>query len=119
MSVPFATAYTVTRNKGSYVDGVWVDADDFPIEVEITAHIQAMSESDADQQMLNRLGVESVEGCVWINSDDELYTARKGDGYQPDVLTFNGQDYEIRSAASFPDVLPHWECIGVLIDDNV
>lgn len=116
-SVPFASEYLIARDYGAYVDGTWVTQGTNPVT--ITAHVQAMSEGDADQQMLNRLGVESVEGCIWINSNDELFTAKKSTGGVPDILTFNGQDYEVRSVSSFPDVLPHWEAIGVLIDDNV
>ena len=115
-NVPFASTHTVTRQTGDYEDGEWV-ADD-PTTVNITAHIQAFTESDNDQKAANRLGLDSVEGCIWIDSNDELFTARKSASGCPDVLTWNGQDYEIRQSAHFPDVLPHWECIGVLIDDN-
>lgn len=116
-SVPFASTHSITRSYGGYVDGVWVAQD--PETIEITAHIQAFTESDQDVNLANRLGAQSVDGCIFIDSNDELYTVKKGDGFVADTLTWQGQDYEIKSVANFPDVLPHWECVGVLIDDNV
>lgn len=118
-SVPFASTHAVTRDNGSYINGDWVSANNYPETLEITAHIQAFSESEQDNHLANRLGAESAEGCIFIDSNDELYTVKKGDGFAADVLTWNGQDYEIKSVASFPDVLLHWECVGVLVDDNV
>jgi imidazolonepropionase-like amidohydrolase len=116
-SVPFASEHLIARDYGAYVDGTWVTQGTNPVT--ITAHVQAFTESDQDVNLANRLGAESVEGCIFIDSNDELYTAKKGDGFAADILTWQGQDYEIKSVANFPDVLPHWEAVGVLIDDNV
>lgn len=115
--VPFASTHSINRSYGGWVDGVWVAQD--PETIEITAHIQAFTESAGDQHLANRIGAQSAEGCIWIDSNDELYTAKKADGFCADIITWNGQDYEVKSVAHFPDVLPHWECAAVLIDDNV
>ena len=93
MGIPLASALSINRQAaGSYVSGVWTPGARAAVTVQ--AHVQPESPSDdADLELLQRLGVESLDGCVRVYSDSQLYPATATT--EGDQFTWNGKTYEV------------------------
>lgn len=88
--------------------------------VTIRAAIQPVTEwRQADRQLLNMLGCEYTEGLIRIHSEDQVYTAEKSPNQQPDRVTWQGQEYEVRWLAHYDfGGLTHWRAVASLIDEK-
>lgn len=118
MPIPLASPLVITRQgAGSYVAGVWV-----PVAggvVTVRAHVQPEStSSDADQALLNRLGVESLDGVVRVYSEGELFPVRAG--AEGDRFIWQGKTYEVKEVQCWPYLsLSHWSALAVLVTSTV
>lgn len=118
MAIPLSSALSITRQAaGSYVAGVWTPGATATVTVQ--AHVQPESTSeDADQELSNRLGVESLVGCVRVYSDDQLYpvTATK----EGDRFTWQGKTYEVVDVQRWAYLsIAHWSSLARLITSTV
>lgn len=114
MAVPFSTALTISRQaSGSYVAGVWTPGS--AASVSINAVVMPDSTStNPTQELLNRLGVESLDGMVRLYSDSQLYPATATT--EGDRFTWQGKTYEVVDVQAWPfRGIAHWSCMARLI----
>lgn len=117
MSVPFSKPLTLTRfAAGEYQDGTWVPGADS--EVTVRACVQPLGFREADQKMMNRLGVESLGGLVRVHSESELQATDKSAGLEGDQFTWQGQVYEIVEKQYWPPPKEHYKGIARIVDSN-
>lgn len=117
MSVPFAKPLALTRfAAGVYQDGTWETGADS--EVTVRACVQPLGTREADQKMVNRLGLESLDGLVRIHSESALQATDKSAGLEGDQFTWQGQLYEVIEQQYWPLPKEHWKGIGRIVDSN-
>lgn len=115
MAVPFSEPRTFIRYpEGAYVDGEWVQP--APGSVTIRALIQPFMGTRADMEMLNRLGIESLDGLRRVHAEAPLQVANPQTGSLGDRFTEDGVAYHIISCSKWPPPRPHWRGIARVID---
>ncbi len=118
MGIPLSKPLTISRQAaGTYVNGVWTPGS--PASVTVQAHVQPESISDdADLELLQRLGVESLDGCVRVYSDNQLYPATSST--EGDRFTWNGKTYEVVEVQHWNHLsLAHWSALAKLVTSTV
>lgn len=115
--INFPTTVTVTRDSaGDYdSDGVYQPGGTSPVDIEM--HIQPLeSERSGNQELANRMGLESVDGLIRIYSNSELYPSNNTAKTKADRITYSGKTYEVTEVSKYGTLLPHWRCIAQVVD---
>ena len=126
MTVPFAVPVTFTRYpEGYYEDdplsdafGFWVQPD--AEEVIISACIQPfLARTDADQQTLQRLGVDGSDGLVRVYAMAEIRKTDPAAGTLGDRFEWEGWVYQVCDVSRWPGPRPHWKGFAALVTDTI
>ena len=115
----WTTSISVARSTGSYVDGRWVEEEDYgsPFDVEAFVHPASLR----DIQLLPE-GLREV-ASIAIVSEVELLTLREEGNptVRGDLVTYDGRTWRVRTSGrhgnpAMPDIGPitHWRAVAVL-----
>lgn len=108
------TSLTGTRPaEGSYVGGRWVETGT-PTELSFKANVQPVSYEE-----LQRLpeGLRDKE-MILLMTQTELRTAKQNDGTNPDVILWQGYEYQVQKVSAFlMGVSDHYEVYAMRVEE--
>jgi hypothetical protein len=126
MAVPFAKPLEITRRLGGYYEsnpesemfGCWVQPD--PETVTVRACVQPfLARTDADMQIMQRMGVDGSDGLVRIYSNEEVLKAEAATGTLGDRFTWQGRVYEVCDVSAWPKPRLHWKGFAALVTATI
>lgn len=98
---------------GSYVDGEWIPAQ--IKAVVIRANIQPSTFSYRTQLLPSG---DREKEAINIYSNDWLYTSRKGNGTDRDVVIYRGAQWEVLVAKPYGNFGQHCEALAIKLDEE-
>lgn len=109
MSNPFRSSISTKRKTGSYINGRWIE--NAPDTITIIASVQPVTGKELES--LN-IGREEL-GKVKIYTDDTLYISDEGNNRSGDIITWQGDNYEIiAEGKNRNNIINHNKYIGEL-----
>lgn len=108
-----ATPQTITRqNPGSRVNGRWVDPE--PTVFEMKVAVQPAN----PKELVHLPEGDRLRGSIKIYSEAELRTANPRTKTRADVVTYRGEDYEVKSTDLYAGFgLSAYKAIAVRLDE--
>jgi len=102
---------SVKRMSGSYVNGEWTASQDSSFSIK--ASVQPLKASETQFLPEGRRNSKSYH----LFTDTDLLPARDQAGKNADVVTIDGEEYEVMSCAKWNNaVIPHNDAIVVLVN---
>lgn len=101
-----------TNARGSYVDGEWVEAERY--ELQLTMNVQANFSSFLTKTLPQG---DREKEAVWFSSDDWIYQAETGSNpHEGDIIFYRGMYWEVRVSQPYGNFGTHCEGIAVKIN---
>ena len=100
------------RPAGTYTDGLYVAAS--PVAATVEAHVQPAAMRDVLNVPEGQRTKKMI--AVYVKSPDELFIAVEPSGRQSDLVTYEGEQYEVHSRANWDEVAGYFKAVCIKVE---